>query len=242
MNADDRRWRIFDEVNQELVRRDPHGPIDLPMAPSAKDAAVHGERPGEHACAQLGIVGAEDARVRTQAAVRYKCITFGHVATAALAEFVEACGDHGDTSDQARIEAIENVAVWVAIVESIDRRRVAERPARVVPRTAFDAALAALLADCPAGTQHTFDYDDEPESASIYPCGAGNGYVRLHANDCGALRLTAELPFDGNPRIRTWFLSAPTEAGLVEEPVFALDVAIREAAAFLGWNRRTEAP
>lgn len=236
MNADDRRWRIFDEVNQKLVRRDPHGLIDLPMAPSAKDAAALGDRPGEHACNQLGIVGAEDARVRTRAAVQYKSLTFGHLATEALAEFIDACVVDGDTSDHVRAEALRNAAEWVAIVESIDRRM-----AKATPSVTFDAALAALLADVPSDARHAVYCDDAgtPESASCFPCGHGNGYVRLDRSDCGALRITAERAFVDNPDMRTWFLSAPTGPGLAGEPAYTLDEAIREEAAFLGWTRRT---
>lgn len=105
----------------------------------------------------------------------------------------------------------------------------------------FDAALAALLADVPSDARHAVYCDDAgtPESASCFPCGHGNGYVRLDRSDCGALRITAERAFVDNPDMRTWFLSAPTGPGLAGEPAYTLDEAIREEAAFLGWTRRT---
>lgn len=125
----DARWRIFDEINQERVRQDQkHGVHDHPMTPDVALARANGMRwrpVGHVTCVLLGIVNERDAKTLAQDAFREGRGTFGHIVVEETAEFFGACALHGDLSDKAREEAVQNAAVWVAIVESIDRRRAA---------------------------------------------------------------------------------------------------------------------
>lgn len=120
----DARWRIFDEINQERVRQDQkHGVHDHPMTPSIEDAE---SRPVDRVtCATLGMISEGTARAMSRSAFREGRGTFGHIVVEETAEFFGACALRGDLSDEAREEAVQNAAVWVAIVESIDRRRAA---------------------------------------------------------------------------------------------------------------------
>ncbi len=123
------REHIFAEIDAEIdaerERQDAKfGVCDHPMVPHVEWPAT---LRGAAACIALGIPREEVARAASQHYFREGEGTFAHIVVEETAEFVEACATHGDASNEARCEAVQNAAVWVAIVEAIDRKR-AEAP------------------------------------------------------------------------------------------------------------------
>ena len=274
----DSRQRILAEVAQELTRRsaDPNEMPERIVPPRLRGWHCL-DVFGNAALQQLGLPTEKVARVACIEAVKAKRAALGHYLVDDVCAAIYATGAHGDAHDVTRAAWVRVAADVLAVVENIDRRRVAVEPARAPlgdeawmlamlaleddlgpfpgasrgagasmrrARVRCHTALTAILAGCPDGTKRIVYCDDAgmPEAASLYPPGEGGGFVRLDWTDCGALRITAELPFDGNPRMRVWFLSAPTDPAYAGEPVFALDDAIRGAREFLGWRRTSESP
>lgn len=119
-----RRWAIFCDINEERRRQDERfGVCDHPMAPDVSRArSAHAST----ACSLLCLPDEDRARAASQYAFSKGYGTFGHIVVEETSEFVSACVLDGELSDHAREEAVQNAAVWVAIIESIDRRRAAK--------------------------------------------------------------------------------------------------------------------
>lgn len=117
----DTRQRIFEAISAERDRQDAKfGVCDHPMVPAV---GVDGSARGHLTCVALGITHESLARQESERRFAAGCGTFSDIIKEEFAEFVEACAVDGETSDHAREEAVQNAAVWVAIIEAIDRKR-----------------------------------------------------------------------------------------------------------------------
>lgn len=126
--SDERRAAIFDEIDAERQKQDAKwGEQDHPMVPPdvAREAEAHFAMPSLYACAVLGIE--EPGRAREVCDREHKAGrgSYTHILVEEVAEFVEACVEHGETSDEARAELVQTVAVGVAMIEALDRKRAA---------------------------------------------------------------------------------------------------------------------
>ena len=125
MNADDKRWRIFDEVNQERVRQDArwgeqnHPDVDRVLT----------DRPGAcsvaRMCEEYGIPHPSRAKAECDGAARIGQCTWAHILVEEIAEAVEAAtlAQLGQGPLAAlRKELVQVAAVAVSWIEAIDRR------------------------------------------------------------------------------------------------------------------------
>lgn len=80
------------------------------------------------ACYSLGIVTARDAREVCDLRHRSGDGTYSHILIEEVAEFIEACAIHGETSDEARAEMVQVAAVALSMLEAIDRKRAKVTP------------------------------------------------------------------------------------------------------------------
>ena len=114
------------DVVMERMRQDAKwGEQNHPMVPRnvVTMAANSGEEPAPLACFLLGVEHARAARALCEAAHRNGNGTYTHILVKKVAEMVETCVLHGETSDEARAEMVQVAAVALAMVEAIDRKR-----------------------------------------------------------------------------------------------------------------------
>lgn len=78
-------------------------------------------------CARLGMMSEREAKSRCDEAHKAGSGTYSHIHIEEVVEFITACVVHGETSDEARKEAVQMAAVACAIVECIDRKRAAHK-------------------------------------------------------------------------------------------------------------------
>lgn len=134
----DQRHAIFAEIDAERVRQDAKwGEQDHPMVGSLESLRrdykipdrVHfyPETYAVFECARHGLMCERDAKRMCAEAFREGRGTYTHIAVEELSEFVAACVIHGEASDKARAELVQVVAVGVAMLESIDRKRAVEK-------------------------------------------------------------------------------------------------------------------
>jgi hypothetical protein len=126
--SDEKRRAIFEEIDAERQRQDARwGEQNHPMIPAdlETEARAHGTVPAFFACHVLGIDDAKAARDECDREHKAGRGTYTHILVEEAAEFVEACVLHGETSDEARAELVQTVAVGVAMIEAIDRKRAA---------------------------------------------------------------------------------------------------------------------
>ena len=116
---------IADVVAERLRQEAKWGEQNHPMVGLA---ARRGFVPPRVACVRLGILGADEARERCDHAHRNHEGAYTHILVEEVAEFVEACVLHGDASDEARAEMVQVVAVALAMLECIDRKRAKVTP------------------------------------------------------------------------------------------------------------------
>lgn len=115
MTINEKRAAIFDEIDAERVRQDAKwGEQNHPMVPEGFPLAV------------ARSVTADARRVCDLSAQVGK-IAYTSILAEEHCEFIEACVEHGETSDEARTELVQAVAVGVAMLEAIDRKRAAEK-------------------------------------------------------------------------------------------------------------------
>lgn len=121
MDASDKRRRLFDEIDAERLRQDTKwGEQNHPMVGRS---ARRGFVAPQVEAARLLLPSAGSARTFCDHQHRTGQGTFTSIALEELAEFVEACVLHGETSDEARNELVQTIAVGVAMLEAIDRKR-----------------------------------------------------------------------------------------------------------------------
>ena len=111
----------LDAVIAERQRQDAKwGEQNHPMVPSE-----HRDSPSacSYASAILGVPSASNARDACEWSHRASQGTYAHILVEEVAEFVEACVIHGETSDEARAEMVQVAAVALAMLECIDRKR-----------------------------------------------------------------------------------------------------------------------
>jgi hypothetical protein len=115
------RATIFEEVSAERDRQDDRwGEQNHPMV---GQAARRGFVVPQVEASRLLLPSAGSAREFCDHEHRIGCGTYTSIAVEEIAEFVEACVLHGETSDEARKELVQATAVLVAMLETIDRRR-----------------------------------------------------------------------------------------------------------------------
>ena len=112
-------------IAERLRQEAKWGEQNHPMAPSGKNRSVKLEH---FACEILGIPTAREARDACEWSHRAGSGTYTHILVEEVAEFVEACVLHGETSDEARAEMVQVAAVALAMLEAIDRKRVKVTP------------------------------------------------------------------------------------------------------------------
>ena len=105
----DAKWG---EQNHPMLRPPPAWGYDSPH--------VEAER--------LNLPSARMARDACEWSHRSGLGTYTHILVEEVAEFVEACVLHGDASDEARAEMVQVVAVALAMLEAIDRKRAKVTP------------------------------------------------------------------------------------------------------------------
>ena len=121
----------LDAVIAERQRQDAKwGVQNHPMVPAdvRAEAQAHGASPEFFACHVLGVDDAKAARDECNREHRAGRGTYTHILVEEVAEFVEACVLHGDASDEARAEMVQVVAVALAMLEAIDRKRAKVTP------------------------------------------------------------------------------------------------------------------
>lgn len=141
---------VLDEVLAERKRQDAKwGEQSHPMIPAEieREARAHNTVPAFFACHVLGIDDAKAARDECERAHRLGYGTYTHILIEELAEFIEACVKHGEASDEAWGELVQTVAVGVAMLEALARRRGhrAEEPQQ--EHDALRAQLAQVTAE-----------------------------------------------------------------------------------------------
>lgn len=133
---DDKRWRIFDEINQERVRQDAkwgeqnHPDVDrvltdrVPSPFHKSSFATPGCTPHRMA-EEYGIPDATRARASCDGAARIGQCTWAHILVEEIAEAVEAATlaqlGRGPLA-ALRKELVQVAAVAVSWIEAIDRR------------------------------------------------------------------------------------------------------------------------
>lgn len=128
MNETDRRCRLFDEIHAERLRQEAKwGPQSHAMIPplytERAGDATSPEAAGFAACHHYGLPSEADAKARCEARFRTGGGSYTDIAVEELVEFIDACALHGETSDEARGELVQLIAVNVAMLECIDRKR-----------------------------------------------------------------------------------------------------------------------
>ena len=141
---------VLEEVLAERERQDAKwGEQNHPMIPAdiEREARAHDAEPAFFACHVLGIDDAKAARDECERAHRLGYGTYTHIIIEELAEFIEACVKHGEASDEAWGELVQTVAVGVAMLEALARRRGhrAEEPRQ--KHSALSAQLAQVTAE-----------------------------------------------------------------------------------------------
>ena len=119
-------WFAIGSVIEERQRQEAKwGEQNHPMVPAdiVREAHAHGAAPEFFACHILGIDDAKAARDECNREHRAGRGTYTHILVEEVAEFVEACVIHGETSDEARAEMVQVAAVALAMIEAIDRKR-----------------------------------------------------------------------------------------------------------------------
>ena len=120
------RTAIFADIDAERIRQDAKwGVLNHPMV---GHAARRGFVKPSAECARLLLPSADSAREFCDREHRIGRGTYTSIAVEEFAEFVEACVLHGETSDEARAELVQAVAVGVAMLECIDRKRAKAKP------------------------------------------------------------------------------------------------------------------
>ena len=123
--------RAIEAVIVERQRQEAKwGEQNHPMVPAdiVREAHAHGAAPEFFACHILGIDDAKAARDECNREHRAGRGTYTHILVEEVAEFVEACVIHGETSDEARAEMVQVAAVALAMIEAIDRKRAKVTP------------------------------------------------------------------------------------------------------------------
>ena len=122
---DDRRWRIFDEINQERVRQDArwgeqnHPDVDRVLTERAGGCGV------ARMCEKYGIPHPIRAQANCDGAAEIGQATWAHILVEEIAEAVEAAtlAQTGRGSRAAlRKELVQVAAVAVSWIEAIARR------------------------------------------------------------------------------------------------------------------------
>lgn len=122
---DDRRWRIFDEINQERVRQDAkwgeQNHLDVDRVLTDRAGGCDPQRMAE----EYGIPTARSARANCDGEAEAGRCTWAHILVEEVAEAVEAAtlAQLGREPLAAlRKELVQVAAVAVSWIEAIDRR------------------------------------------------------------------------------------------------------------------------
>ena len=112
---------VAERLRQETKWGEQNHPMILPPPAWGYDSPhVEAER--------LNLPSARTARDACEWAHRSNRGTYTHILVEEVAEFVEACVLHGETSDEARAEMVQVAAVALAMLEAIDRKRAKVTP------------------------------------------------------------------------------------------------------------------
>lgn len=122
----DRLYAALADVAAERTRQHARwGEQNHPLVPPASELVV---------CSRLGIISADESKIACDLAHRSGRGTYAHILVEEVAEAVEACAIHGETSDEARAELVQVAAVAVQMVERIDSARAAQNVAAPLTR------------------------------------------------------------------------------------------------------------
>ena len=121
---------VADVVAERLRQEAKWGEQNHLMVPAdvRTEARAHNAEPEHFACEILGIPTAREARDACEWSHRAGSGTYTHILVEEVAEFVEACVLHGETSDEARAEMVQVAAVALSMLEAIDRKRAKVTP------------------------------------------------------------------------------------------------------------------
>lgn len=114
-----RQTAKWGEYDHPLVGN-PHASIQAAHGPTARFIP---ESAALIECHRLGIPSEREAKEACDKEHKAGQGSFATIAVEEFAEAVSACVIHGETSDAARKELVQVTAVFVAMIESIDRKR-----------------------------------------------------------------------------------------------------------------------
>lgn len=118
---EDKRWKLFDEINKERHRQDDRwGEQNHRVLAEYSISATLEDMRSTH-----GIMSQGFYRTRAES----KRTSWLDILMEEVAEFAEAAFVHGYSSDEARKELIQVIAVGVSMLECMDRRREENRKA-----------------------------------------------------------------------------------------------------------------